>query len=286
MVAHLPDPIVEVEWLESNLEHVVLCDVRWYLDGRDGRSAYEEGHLPGAVFVDLEKVLAAPPSDLDGRHPLPSSRKFARELAKLGIGDDTVVVAYDDQHGTVASRLVWMLRAIGRKATLLDGGIDAWNGELEKGPVEREPAEFTATPFPPIRLALANDVADAVDADGAVVLDARAPERYRGDIEPIDPRAGHVPGALNAHFEENFRDGRFKTREELRKHYGTFGVEDDTNVIVYCGSGVTACVDLLALEHAGFEKLRLYPGSWSQWANDPNRLAATGEEHADEPATS
>jgi thiosulfate/3-mercaptopyruvate sulfurtransferase len=274
-------PIVPAEWVHDHLAEVLLADVRWYLDGRSGREAYLAGHLPGAVWIDLDAVLAAPPSASQGRHPLPASQTFAQGLGQAGIGDRATVVAYDDAGGMAAGRLVWMLRALGERAALLDGGLGAWTRPVEAGEVNLPPVLFTARSWPAELLATADGAAVAV-ARGAVLLDARAPERYRGDIEPLDARAGHVPGAVNAPFGANLdrSTGRFLTAAQLRQRYQGLGVDPEREVIVYCGSGVSACHDLLAMEAAGFDPAlaRLYPGSWSQWAADPSRPVATGDD--------
>src|SRR5215211_8823617 len=177
------DPVVDLEWALARPE-VVLADVRWYLDGRSGRRAYEAGHVPGAVSVDLDRWLAAEPSPQEGRHPLPDPDVFAEGMARLGIGDRDVVAAYDDAGGTVAARLVWMLRATRHDAALVDGGLGAYEGELERGPGAPRPrAAFTARPWPAERLASLDDAAERAN----VVLDARERDRYRGDREPVDP---------------------------------------------------------------------------------------------------
>ena len=265
-------PVVDAAWVAAHRDEVVLADVRWYLDGRSGRAAYAGGHLPGAVFVDLDADLAAPPGPA-GRHPLPEPAAFAAAMGRLGIGDADTVVAYDDAGGVVAARLVWMLRATGHPAALLDGGIAAWDGPLETASSARPPAVFTAAPWPPERLASADDAADAVN----VVLDARAPERYAGIEEPVDPRAGHIPGARSVPCRENVGpDGRLLPVEALRRRLATAGVDAATPVVSYCGSGVNACHTLLVLEHAGLGPGRLYPGSWSEWSADAARPAETG----------
>jgi thiosulfate/3-mercaptopyruvate sulfurtransferase len=197
---------------------------------------------------------------------------FAEQMAALGIGDDSLVVAYDDGTGAWAGRLVWMLRTLGVDAALLDGGLAAWEGPLETGAPAREQATFTARPWDPASLATIDDAATA-----PLVVDARAPERYRGESEPVDPRAGHVPGAVNVPFSGNLADGRFLSPDALRERFAEHGITDATGVVVYCGSGVTACHDLIALEHAGLGRGRLYSGSWSQYAAT-DRPAATGAE--------
>ncbi len=251
----------------------VLCDVRWYLDGRSGLEAYEAGHLPGAVFVDLDEHLTAEPGPGVGRHPLPVAEAFAGSMGELGIGPDDTVVAYDDAGGMSAGRLVWMLRVLGQAAALLDGGIGAWSGQLETRTPQRTPVDVPVRPWPDRAFVDIGDV--AAGAAGRVLLDARASERYRGEVEPMDPRAGHVPGAVNAPFAANLVDGRFLLPADLSDHYRALGVEDATDVVAYCGSGVSACHDLLAMEHAGMGRGRLYVGSWSQWSAS-NHPIATG----------
>jgi thiosulfate/3-mercaptopyruvate sulfurtransferase len=268
-------PVVDVVWLREHRDEVVVADVRWYLDGRSGREAYLAGHLPGAVFVSMDTCLAAPPSSADGRHPLPHPVAFASCMSTLGIGDGQAVVAYDDARGSVAARLVWMLRTLDEPAGLLDGGLQAWDGPLEEGPAAVTPAcaTFTPRPWPPERLVTMDDVA----AGGLVVVDARAAERYRGDVEPIDRRAGHIPGAVNVPWSGNVdpETGRFLPPDELRRRYEPV-LSRGRDVAVHCGSGVTACHDLLAIERAGLPPARLYAGSWSQWAADESRPVATG----------
>ena len=267
--------VVDAAWTAGHLEEIVPADVRWYLDGRPGRAEYDRGHLPGAVFVDLDAWLAAPASPREGRHPLPDPEVFARGMRELGIGDGDTVVAYDDQGGTVAARLVWMLRVTGHAAALLDGGIGAWEGPLETAPARRPPADFTARPWPQEALASADDAADPANA----VIDARPRERYLGGgPDPIDPRPGHVPGARSLPAREHAGpDGRLPGRDELRRRFAEAGADGSRPVVSYCGSGVTACHNLVLLEHLGLGPGRLYAGSWSQWSHT-DRPAATGEE--------
>ncbi len=243
-----------------------FADVRWYLDGRSGRAAYEAGHIPGAVFVDLDTMLAGPASRAAGRHPLPAPADFAASMRVLGIEEDSVVVAYDDAGGTVAARLVWMLRAVGVSAALLDGGIGGWEGPLSAEEPAIAPSCFPSVPWPAELLATADDAADPA----LRVLDARAPERYRGEVEPVDPRAGHIPGAVNVPAASLLgADGRFLPRAELRARLE--GAD-----VAYCGSGVNASFLVVAAQHAGLPPPRLYAGSWSQWSGDPSRAVATG----------
>jgi thiosulfate/3-mercaptopyruvate sulfurtransferase len=267
-------PFVDVACVRSWMGEVVLADTRWYLDGRSGGAAYDAGHLSGAVFVDLDEALAGPPSPAAGRHPLPTPEAFAAALARVGIADDDTVVAYDDAGGTVAARLVWLLRAIGRPAAVLDGGIAAWEEPLDREEPTRPPTRRTPVPWPAELLASIDDAADPFH----VVVDARERPRYLGLEEPVDPRAGHIPGARSLPAREHLdAGGRLRPRAELRRRLTGVGITDPgTPVVSYCGSGVTACHTLLVLEHVGLGRGRLYPGSWSQWSSDPARPAATG----------
>jgi thiosulfate/3-mercaptopyruvate sulfurtransferase len=267
-------PVVDAGWTAAHRGDVVLADVRWYLDGRSGRAAYDGGHLPGAVFVDLDARLAGEPGPAAGRHPLPEPERFARGMGELGIGDADAVVAYDDAGGVIAARLVWMLRATGHDAALLDGGIAAWEGELETAPAERPPARFTPAPWPAERLASIDDAADRAN----VVVDGRQRERYQGGPDPVDPRSGHIPGARSLPAREHLGpDGRLVALPALRERLAAAGVVPGAAVVSYCGSGVTACHTLLVMEHAGLGEGRLYPGSWSQWSHEAARPVATGE---------
>jgi thiosulfate/3-mercaptopyruvate sulfurtransferase len=272
------DPFVSIDWLRDHLDDIVIADCRWYLDGRSGRAAYDAGHIPGAVFVDLDTALTRhADAAAAGRHPLAEPADFAAAMGALGIGDDDTVIAYDDAGGVIAARLVWMLRVIGHQAALLDGGLDAWDGELATAPAVRAPAAFTARDWPVDSLASIEEVADisgrTADASVPTLIDARPRERYLGEPDGVDPRAGHIPGALSVPCRENVdAAGRILPPEELRAR---FGVDDAAEVISYCGSGVTACHNLLAMEQAGLGRGRLFPGSWSQWSRDPARPAET-----------
>jgi thiosulfate/3-mercaptopyruvate sulfurtransferase len=281
-------PFVDAEWLKEHRDEVVLADVRFYLDGRAGRAAYDAGHIPGAVYVELDTVLSEPhEDDRQGRHPLPTPERFAAGLAKLGIGDDDTVVAYDDAGGVIAARLVWLLRATGHAAALLDGGLAAWPAEDPHPPYPRPPASFTPVPWPQQLLATIDEVAASseiaaasgvVAATGEVLIDARDRERFGGGPDPVDPRSGHIPGARSVPTREHLdSDGRIASPEQLRAGFAQAGIESGTRVISYCGSGVTACHNLLALERAGLGQGRLYPGSWSEWSRHPARPVAIGE---------
>ncbi|MDN5687819.1 MAG: sulfurtransferase [Brachybacterium sp.] len=274
-------PIIDVSQLRELLERdpsadegaLHLLDVRWALDGSTGHHTYLAGHLPGAVYVDLDTELAAPARTGAGRHPLPAPEDFAASLRRAGVTAGSRVVAYDDTTGAPAGRLVWMLRALGHDAAVLDGGLTSWDGELATDEVRPTEGDVPARAWPVTEIADADEVASG----SSLVIDARAPERYRGDVEPVDPRAGHIPGAVNLPFTGNLgEDGAFLTPEELRGRFEAAGVEPEQEAIVYCGSGVTAAHDVLALQRAGFHRVRLFPGSWSQWSADPARPVATG----------
>ncbi len=270
-------PLVSPEWLNDHLHDPDLrvVDLRWYLDGRSGRAAYEGGHIPGAVFVDLESELSR--RDGPGRHPLPERGRFAAAMRRAGVGRSTRVVGYDDVGGSVAARLWWLLRHFGHRAqAILDGGIRVWPGELEPGTNRVPPGDFSAARPRPGELADFEAVRDR--PDGVLVLDARLPKRYRGEEEPVDPRAGHIPGARSAFWRGNLdAGGRFLDPGSLRRHYAELGVDDGRRVIAQCGSGVNACHLVLALELAGLPGGRLYEGSWSDWSRRDAPLA-TGPE--------
>lgn len=260
--------------MADTASEVVLADVRWYLDGRSGLDAYLEGHIPGAVFVDLERWLSRPGSPADGRHPLPDPEVFAQGMGALGISDNSTVVAYDDAGGVIAARLVWMLRVTGHDAALLDGGIGAYRGELETTQSTRPAVRKSVFAWPASRLV---DIDELANPD-LVLLDARDRNRFRGDFEPVDPRAGHIPGARNLACRENLDgDARMLPPAILRERFEAVGVSDNTDVVSYCGSGVTACFNLLALELAGFGPGRLFPGSWSQYSHAAQRPVASGD---------
>lgn len=253
----------------------VLLDVRWQLGGPPGRRAYAEGHLPGAVYVDLDTELAAPPGR-GGRHPLPDVGEFAEAMRRAGVCDGRPVVVYDGGQGWGAARAWWLLRWAGHEhVRVLDGGLAAWEGPLETGEVTPQPGDFTPRP----------GALPLLDADGAaelarrgVLLDARAAERYRGEVEPVDPVAGHIPGALSAPTAENATQRNvLLPPEELRARFGSLGVTPDSEVGVYCGSGVSAAHEVLALAVAGIDAA-LYAGSWSEWSADPGRPVATGSD--------
>jgi thiosulfate/3-mercaptopyruvate sulfurtransferase len=261
-------PIVDVSWLADHPE-AVLADVRWYNDGRSGREAYERDHLPGAVFVDLERHLAAAASREEGRHPLPDPEVFAAGMREAGIGDDDIVIAYDDDSGAICARLVWMLRVTGHQAAMLDGGIMAWRGPREHVPSTRPAATFTAKPWP------VDQIAQIDELDDVPVLDARPADRYRGENEMLDRRPGHIPGARSLPARESSdQRGVLLAPAQLRARLTEAGVAPGW--VSSCGSGVTACHTLLIAEHLGMPPGKLYVGSWSQWAAT-DRPATLGE---------
>jgi thiosulfate/3-mercaptopyruvate sulfurtransferase len=273
------DPIVSSRWLSSaGPDVVVLADVRWYPDGRDPRTEFAAGHLPGAVLAPLDEVCSDRPSDDRGRHPLPTPAAFAERLSALGIGDGDVVVAYDDAGGVLAARLVWMLRALGHDAALLDAGAGPFPETGPGAPLpNRKPPLTVPAAWPSELLAGIDEVATA-PADGTVVIDARPRERFEGAPDPLDPRAGHIPGSRSLPCREQLdSDGRLLGTERLREHLAAVGLRaGGPGFISSCGSGVTACHNLLVAEHAGITGGRLFPGSWSQWSRDPGRAVATG----------
>ena len=271
-------PLVSADWLRAHLSDPGLrvIDFRWYMDGRSGPEAYRRGHIPGAVFVDLDgEVTGKRPGA--GRHPLPERDAFERVMRVAGVNAGDTVVVYDDMAGYSAARMWWMLRHFGvDRAAVLDGGMPAWGEPLEEEEVHPREGDFTATDPEP-GAALSYEEMRSIGPD-RLLIDARAAERFRGDEEPVDPRPGHIPGARNAPWQGNVdAEGRFRDPAELRERFSGVGVDDPERVVVYCGSGVTACHDLLALELAGLGGARLYPGSWSEWSGHPDAPAAVGE---------
>ena len=273
---------ISADRLRAHRDEVVLVDSRWYLDGRSGRDAYLGGHIPGAVHTDVDTDLAAPASADGGRHPLPEPADFAETLARLGIGDHARVVVYDDAGGSVAARLVWMLRVLGTPAAFLDGGIQAWSGELEKGEVTTEPVHRAPLPWPTDRFVDTEELRSELSDPDRLLLDARVHGRFTGSKPaPVDARAGHIPGARSAEWPANLgEDGLLAAPEVLRERFAALGADSVRTITAYCGSGVTACHDLLALEHAGFTRTRLYPGSWSRWGGDETLPLETGDPQA------
>jgi thiosulfate/3-mercaptopyruvate sulfurtransferase len=284
-------PLIDVDRLAVLLaaepaDRPIVCDVRFDLaDHGAGRRLHAAGHIPGAVFVDLHDDLANPDGPTPtggGRHPLPTPAAFGATLARLGIPPDRDVVAYDASGGAFAARLWWMLRAIGhRRVAVLDGGVQAWERaghRLTAGGDTRPAAPVAGHEVPDTwpGVVSADEVAAASSA-GRVLIDARAPERYRGEVEPFDRVAGHIPGAVNHFNGLNIgADGLHLAPSDLRRRLSD--VVGDGRPIVYCGSGVAACHEILAMTLAGLDRgAMLYPGSWSEWSGDPGRPVATGD---------
>jgi thiosulfate/3-mercaptopyruvate sulfurtransferase len=255
----------------------VVVDTRLALTGPSGYERYAAGHIPGAAYLDVDDDLADPPG-VGGRHPLPDPERFVETVRRVGVSRDSRVVTYDDGPGTAAARLWWLLRDYGHDDVLvLDGGLAAWTAagrSVSTGPVHPESGDWDGSPgrLPVVE---ADGMPDLVA--GGMLLDVRAAERFRGEHEPIDPVAGHIPGAVNAPLSEITDDlGRFLPDDQLRARFEALGVSDDVPVAAYCGSGVTATQTLLALRLAGFRDAALYPGSWSGWITDASRPVESG----------
>lgn len=278
------DPLISAEELAGRLrgpEPPLVLDVQFILgDLGGGSELYEHAHVPGAVFCDLDTVLAGPVGPTGGRHPLPDPARLQRDLRALGLSDDSGIVAYDQGVGMGAARAWWILRWVGHDdVVILDGGLPAWiaaGGATESGPGRRRSAGDIHVD--PGHMPLLDAPAAATLARDGVLLDARAAARYRGQAEPIDPVAGHIPGARNLPTAEVLdAAGRYLPPDDLRRRFAAVGVADDRPVGAYCGSGVSAVQDVVALTIAGFEP-SLYAGSWSDWITDPDRPVALGEE--------
>jgi thiosulfate/3-mercaptopyruvate sulfurtransferase len=273
-------PLITANQLEEIInsgENVLLCDCRFDLvDLQAGKKAYQEGHIPGAIYVDLDQDLSGPKTGKNGRHPLPSPQVWAQTKSRLGIDSNTLVVAYDNQGSVYASRLWWMLKATGHaKVQVLDGGLDAWNGPI--GAHGRQ-AQVTNTPvatMPYVGLVLVDELVANLQSKQSIIIDARTNDRFHGQNETLDPVGGHIPDAINYCFRENLSGKSFKTPEQLyRDFHDLLGATKASEVVHQCGSGVTACHNLLAMEVAGLKGSRLYAGSWSEWCTDPSRPVA------------
>ena len=278
----MPGPLISADDLAAALaspdapKRPAVLDVRWDLQTGSRPDRYEAGHVPGAAFVDLDRALAAAPGER-GRHPLPDPDTFAAAMRAAGVSADRPVVVYDDAGATIAARAWWLLRHHGHgNVAVLDGGLTAWRAgahPITTGPEDPAPGDFAGRPG---HMGTLDVTAAAALARDGVLLDARAPERFRGEVEPVDPAAGHIPGARNRPTRDNVDDaGRFRDPENLRAAFATVGATAEANVGAYCGSGVTAAHEVLALELAGIPAA-LYPGSWSEWCADPARPVATG----------
>jgi len=272
LAAHIDDPA----WVVVDCRHDLM-------NLAAGRAAYASGHLPGAVFADIETVLSGAKNGADGvflgRHPLPDKEALAEALRGFGIGDATQVVAYDAHGGMFAARLWWLLRWLGHEAVaVLDGGMAAWEAASQPltTEVRTRPRGALSVRAPFVPTVTVREVLDNLESGKRIVIDARAADRYRGENETIDPVGGHIPGAKNRFFKDNLgADGRFKDAAQLREELGAL-IDDPAAAIMQCGSGVTACHNLLALEVAGLPGAALYPGSWSEWVGDPARPVAKG----------
>ncbi|MGX1828995.1 sulfurtransferase [Paenibacillus taichungensis] len=275
--------IVSMRWLLARMYEpdVVIADCRFLLGQPEaGRQAYEAGHIPGAVYLDLEKDLSAPVSTHGGRHPLPDPAELASRLSKAGIGSNARVIAYDDQGGMNASRLWWLLRYLGHEQVyVMDEGFSTWQNA--KFPVTTDvpvqiPASFEVNVQPGL-LASVEDVQQASTDGSAVLIDSRDARRYAGLEEPIDAKAGHIPGAVNYFWKDVLdSEGRWTGAEALEERFSK--LDKDGAIIVYCGSGVSACPNVIALEEAGYSNVKLYSGSWSDWISYEGNPVATGEE--------
>ncbi len=278
----LPGPLVSGQWLNSNRQWVDIADVRWSMDTGPKIQDFANGRIPGAVFVDLDADLSAQPGP-GGRHPLPSISDFLVALADKGLGSRPIV-CYDDVGGGIAARLWWMLDVLGFPSAVLDGGVGAWPAELEKGEAvyssraadvwPQEVAEHQS--WPTEALASADDVLASVATSAIPILDARPADRFAGRPNPIDQRPGHMPGAISRPWQTNLTDEfLFRAPEELLSQFDELGLEGDPSWIATCGSGVTACHNLLAARIAGIDDGKLYAGSWSEWTQDSDRPVAT-----------
>ncbi|KEA61733.1 Thiosulfate sulfurtransferase, rhodanese [Marinobacterium lacunae] len=280
------DTLIEVDQLKA-LDNPLIFDCRFTLstqpgDRDAGARAFVEGHIPGAFYLHLEDDLSSPITPSTGRHPLPDPDCLQAKLRAAGACATRQVVLYDASGGAFAARGWWLLRWLGyRNVAVLNGGWQAWLGadaEVESGERPITPLATDSPVQPQRSLLLSVDaLQQALEQDACLLIDARAPERFRGDVEPLDPVAGHVPGADNLPFTDNLVDGRFAPAEQLRSRWSAFLAGKAADQVVHmCGSGVTACVNLLAMEHAGLSGSRLYAGSWSEWIRDPKRPVATG----------
>ena len=277
--------IVEIEYLKEQLNlanrNLVVVDCRFSLnDSSEGRRAYEKDHLPGAVFIDLEQDLSSPINEHGGRHPLPDLGGFSDKLGKLGIDKESEVIAYDDQGGMFAARFWWLLKVLGHDhVAVLDGGYSNWvkaGLTVTKEIPQPTSRQYIADSQSEWGFVTVEQVKAKLGEPGLQIVDSREPKRYLGLEEPIDKVAGHIPGAVNFFWKDVLTpDGFWKSKEELHAHFGQ--LDSNKEVILYCGSGVSACPNVLALNLAGFDKIKLYAGSWSDWISYPENPIAKGE---------
>jgi thiosulfate/3-mercaptopyruvate sulfurtransferase len=276
------NPIITANQLEELINEgsdVLICDCRFDLtNAKAGFEMYKTAHITGAIYVNVDQDLSGKKTGSNGRHPLPTPEEWAKTRQGLGIANHTHVVAYDSHGGTFASRLWWMLRSIGHASVqVLDGGLDAWNGSFSS--VGRAPKPLSAMPeaYPYQGVVLIDEMEKNVATqERKMVIDARAPDRFRGENETLDPVGGHIPGATNRCFKENLVAGKFKSPEQLYKEFVLLIGQQKPGMIIHsCGSGVSACHNLLAMEAAGLAGSRLHVGSWSEWCSDPKRPIET-----------
>jgi thiosulfate/3-mercaptopyruvate sulfurtransferase len=279
----MTSPLISTAELADQLSepNLVIIDTRHDLmNPAFGREAYLKSHIPGAIFVSIDDDLSAKKTGANGRHPLPDVEDFAKILGKKGIANTNKVVVYDQGTTMFVGRLWWMMKWLGHEAVyVLDGGFAQWEKDghaVESTPNTRRATSFTATPREAMRLRV-EEVVAAVSDPAQRIVDARAPERFRGETEPIDPVAGHIPGAMNRPFSMNLRDGRFKPAQELRAEFESLLAGRAPDAIIHqCGSGVSAIANIIAMEHAGLAGSKLYAGSWSEWCADAARPVARG----------
>jgi len=264
----------QLQELQIRGVNILICDSRFDLaQVSAGREAYAKGHIPGAIYVDLDTDLSGTKTGTNGRHPLPDPDHWATTRQRLGIAPDTHVIAYDSQGSAFASRLWWMLKAIGHdKVQVLDGGLDSWKGQISTATHATAPLEKKPEPVAYQGLVLVDAVIENLASRRKSIIDARSPDRFHGQNETLDPVAGHIPGSLNRFFKNNLDGSEFKSPEILKNEYSELlGNIPASDVIHSCGSGVTACVNLLAMEQAGLVGSLLYAGSWSEWCADAKR---------------
>jgi thiosulfate/3-mercaptopyruvate sulfurtransferase len=269
LAAHQLDPT----WVVFDCRHDLM-------DLAKGERVYREGHIPGAFFANLDADLSGEKTGRNGRHPLPSPAAFAAFLARHGVNDQSHVIAYDDVGGQFAARLWWLCKWLGLKnASILDGGIQRWSASgnaLSTNLPTTRPTAFAGR-ADPLMLTTVGELLPRIGSNDMTLIDARAPERYRGEVEPIDPVAGHIPGAVNRFYKENLNaDLTLKSPEVLREAFAKLLGAGSSEVVHQCGSGVTACANIFAMEYAGLAGSRLYAGSWSEWVADSSRPVATG----------
>lgn len=278
----LKDSIVSTDWLAEHIneDHVRIVDCRFQLGSPNaGKDAYDHGHIPKAIYFDLEKDLSAPIGEHGGRHPLPDIATLANKLGNSGIGNQHLIIVYDDQGGMFAARFWWLLRYMGHnQVAILDGGYSKWVNEGRS--ITTEAPHFVATQFiPHVQPELLVDmetVRQNIAKSDVLIIDSRDHKRFTGEEETIDPVAGHIPSAVNYFWKGVLNaEGQWKTEEELKDHFAQ--IPHDQQLIVYCGSGVTACPNVLALERAGYKNVKLYAGSWSDWISYKENPIAKGE---------